>query len=72
MNTTEFKALLESAGIAQRELARRLHLNERTIRRYCDGRSTLRIPTAVEFAVKFMASRKVQTWDEVPDLGYGK
>lgn len=42
---------LEAAGISQRELARMLDYNERTVRRYCAGEP---IPRVVEYAVRWL------------------
>lgn len=45
----ELQELIEAAGLTQRELAKMLNINERTMRRYVLGE--LPIPKVVELAV---------------------
>jgi transcriptional regulator with XRE-family HTH domain len=49
MGGPELQALIKTAGLTQRELAKMLNINERTIRRYVLGE--LPIPKVVELAV---------------------
>lgn len=49
MTSTELRELIESSGLSQREIARMLVIDERTLRRYLAG--DLPIPKVVELAV---------------------
>jgi len=49
MTSTELRKLIESSGLPQREIARLLVIDERTLRRYLAG--DLPIPKVVELAV---------------------
>lgn len=53
MNATDFRKLLEAAGLSQRGAARELEIDERTMRRYCSGE--LPVPKPVALAVERLA-----------------
>lgn len=49
MTSTELKELIDSSGLPQREVAKMIKIDERTMRRYIAG--DLPIPGVVELAV---------------------
>ena len=52
MTPTQLRDLLERAGLSQRGAARKLHIDERTMRRYCAGE--LPVPRVVELALLYV------------------
>ena len=52
MTPAELRDLLARAGLSQRAAARELHIDERTMRRYCAGQ--LPVPRAIELALRFI------------------
>ena len=50
LTPTQLRGLLARAGLSQRAAARELHINERTMRRYCAGQ--LPVPRVVELALR--------------------
>ena len=61
MNGTELRKQLLDLGQAQRDLARKLGINERTVRNWCDGRST--VPPHIALMIKMV--RKGHSFDDV-------
>ena len=49
MTPAQLRELLARAGLSQRAAARELHIDERTMRRYCAGQ--LPVPRVVELAL---------------------
>lgn len=62
MNATDFRKLLEAAGLSQRGAARELEIDERTMRRYCSGE--LPVPKPVALAVESLAGT---VWHRLKD-----
>ena len=56
MTPTDLRALLARAGLSQRAAARELHIDPRTMRRYCAGQ--LPVPRAIELALGFIVGSK--------------
>lgn len=54
MTPTQLRKVLAGAGLSQRGAARRLGIDERTMRRYCAG--DLPVPRVVELALLAIAS----------------
>lgn len=54
MTATQLKRALTKAGLSQRGAAKRLEINERTMRRYVSGEQE--IPRVVEYALYWIAS----------------
>jgi hypothetical protein len=51
VTSDDLRKYLKDTGVSQRELARLLDLNERTIRYYCAGEP---IPVVVQYAVRLL------------------
>jgi transcriptional regulator with XRE-family HTH domain len=54
MTAAQLKRALRDAGLSQRGAAKRLEINERTMRRYVSGEQP--IPRVVEYALYWLAS----------------
>jgi transcriptional regulator with XRE-family HTH domain len=55
MTADDLRSAIERLGISQQELARRLDLDPRTVRRYVLGE--IAIPRTVEYATRFLLRR---------------
>ena len=58
MTAKQLQRLLESSELSQRGTAKKLGLNERTMRRYVSGDQP--IPRVVEFAVRYLVQQKAE------------
>jgi transcriptional regulator with XRE-family HTH domain len=54
LTAAQLKRALAHAGLSQRGAAKRLEINERTMRRYVSGEQP--VPRVVEYALKWIAS----------------
>ncbi len=54
MTAAQLKRALAKAGLSQRGAAKRLEINERTMRRYVSGEQE--VPRVIEYAVYWIAS----------------
>lgn len=61
MTPKQLKKAIEMVGMSQREMARQLDIDERTMRRYCAGH--LPIPHVVGLAVELVCDHGV-TWPD--------
>jgi len=58
MTADEVRQLLDQAGLSQREAARALDVNERTMRYYCLGEWP--VPKKIEYALRWLAHLAAQ------------
>ncbi|MGA2711068.1 MAG: helix-turn-helix domain-containing protein [Steroidobacteraceae bacterium] len=56
MKPSEFRELLDGAGLSQSEVARQLEISDRTVRRYLAGRAP--VPTLVVRAVMHLITER--------------
>jgi plasmid maintenance system antidote protein VapI len=66
MTPTELRVAIAQLGITQRDLAKMLHLGERTIHNYLGG-SSIPAPTAI--LIRIMVARR--NWGDLLTIGYG-
>lgn len=52
------RGLLEKADVSQREFARRIGVNERTVRDYMSSKRRGTVPYAIQYALECMAAMK--------------
>ena len=63
MTSKQFRALLDESLMSQRQMAKALGLNERTIRRYVEPGA--KIPRVVELAARWVAQESLRKLSEM-------
>lgn len=58
MNTTEYRDYIKENGFTQAELAKRLGITDRTVRKYCSPQNVGEVPTIVVMATRYLISQK--------------
>jgi len=54
------RALISKIGVSQREAARLVGVNERSMRKYCSERNTKEIPKAILISLECLANHGVK------------
>lgn len=58
MNTTEYRDYIKENGFTQAELAKRLGITDRTVRKYCSPQNVDPVPPVVVMATQYLIELK--------------